>query len=216
MYFLILILIIIFIVYNITGLYLILPLILAIANFTISTFNLIFDPYNKGHRLIQSISLAFIIFIIVLNFKELILSDNSYKCLFILPLSVNKITFLDEFYWYWKNEINIFYFSQAKYIRLYMVNDSEVIDFLSNLEDNKSYIIELNLVIDWDAFDMGDPALILSKPILVSKESNSRLLTEFINNRIISSCSMYSIHLEEQVLEKVGVLLKYKEIKLPI
>src|SRR5947208_2573696 len=48
----ILLLIIILIIYNISGIYIVIPLILAIINFIASTFNLIIDPNNILSKLI--------------------------------------------------------------------------------------------------------------------------------------------------------------------
>lgn len=67
-----LILIVMLFVYNITGIYLLIPLILAILNFIVATLNLTLNP-NIYSRFVQIISLAFIAAVILLNIYQLFL-----------------------------------------------------------------------------------------------------------------------------------------------
>ena len=117
MYLLYLILIVMLFIYNVTGIYLIIPLLLAIANLILATFNLIVDPKNINSRLI---SLAYIAFIIIVNLKILIFGDNLYKLTFTIPLSINKITYLDDIYSYEQPQI---YYIRNSYInRIYLMD----------------------------------------------------------------------------------------------
>jgi len=125
-----LILIVIFIIYNITGYYLIIPLILALANFILATFNLVYDPKNMSSRLIQLISLAYIVFMIILNIKILILGDDLTKLAYIIPLSVSKITFLDEVYGNVFKGDNMFYFKNPFFTWFHFFDSKEISDFL--------------------------------------------------------------------------------------
>lgn len=68
-----LILILIIIIYNTTGLYYIFPFVISIINFLIATFNLIGNPQNLFLRVVQLISLFIILFIIFLNLKLLLI-----------------------------------------------------------------------------------------------------------------------------------------------
>jgi hypothetical protein len=72
MYLIILILIIINFIYNISGLYYIIPFIICIINFALSTIKLIGDPNNLFLRIVQPISLCYILFIVFINFLILL------------------------------------------------------------------------------------------------------------------------------------------------
>jgi|HubBroStandDraft_3_1064219.scaffolds.fasta_scaffold156031_1 hypothetical protein len=60
-------------IYNLTGIYLIIPFWLSILTYIISSINLLID-YNNSNvlRFIQLISLGFIIIVLILNIKILI------------------------------------------------------------------------------------------------------------------------------------------------
>jgi len=73
MYLIILIMLFITIIYNLSGIYLLVPFFLAIINFIVTTLNLYLNPKNDSSRYIQTISLVFIIFILILNVYYLIL-----------------------------------------------------------------------------------------------------------------------------------------------
>jgi|SRR5712691_1157948 len=142
MYLIYLILIVILFIYNITGIYLIIPLILAIANFILATLQLIRDNNNIS-RLIQLISLVFIIFIIILNIN--MLYDSLYKFAFIIPFSVNKITFLDDIIE--DDQLSICFLRNVYISRFYFNDSNEIDDFLYNLKYGKSYLITFEFIL---------------------------------------------------------------------
>jgi hypothetical protein len=203
-------------IYNITGYYLIVPLVLAISNFILATFNLINNPNNMILRLIQLISLAFIVFIILINVKSLIFGDNLYKFAFIFPFSINKITYLDDIY---SNEQpEIYYFRNSYINRFYLMDKNEVADFLFNLNNSKIYLITFEFVISWLQYDEDSPVISLSKPILITKDSNPSLISDFILDKIRLACDNY--YLDEEIMDMMtkpegpGVIVKYSEFRL--
>ena len=216
MYLFYLILMVMLFIYNITGVYLIIPLVLAILNFIFATFNLIVDPNNINSRLIQLISLAFIAFVIIINLKILILGDTLYKLAFIFPFSINKITYLDDIY---SNEdSNIYYFRNSYINRFYLMDKNEVADFLLNLDNSKIYLITFEFVISWLQYEEDSPILILSKPILTTKDSNPSLISDFILSKIRLACDNY--YLDEEIMVMMnnsdgpGVIVKYSEFRI--
>lgn len=86
-------------------------------------------------RLIQLISLAFIVFVILINLKILIFGDNLYKFSFIIPLSINKITYLEDILE--EDQNNIFFLGNINITRFYFADSNEICDFLMNLDSNK-------------------------------------------------------------------------------
>lgn len=216
MYLFYLILVLILFIYNITGIYIIIPFILAILNFIVATINLIGDHKNISYRLIQLISLIIIIFIIILNIKLLIFGSNLYKLAFIIPFSINKITFFDDIYSNNKNEI---YYIRNSYInRIYFHDHQEISDLLYNLEDNKIYVITFDFIISWLQYEEDSPVINLCKPILITKHSNPRLISDFIQSKIRIACDNY--YLNDDIMDKLieadgpGVIAKYSELYL--
>ena len=201
-------------IYNITGVYLIIPLVLAILNFIFATFNLIVDPNNINSRLIQLISLAFIAFVIIINLKILIFGDTLYKLAFIFPFSINKITYLDDIYS--TDNKYIYYFRNIN--RFYLMDKNEVADFLLNLDNSKIYLITFEFVISWLQYEEDSPVLNLSKPILITKDSNPSLISKFILSKIRLACDNY--YLDEEIMVMMnnsdgpGVIVKYSEFRI--
>lgn len=101
------------------------------------------------------------------------------------------------------------------YITWFHFNDfKEINEILDTLQPNKPYIMSFDLIIDRLGFQLGDPSIILGKPILISKDSNPWLISNYLKERIRLACDRYA--LDESWLELgndgPGVLVKYKEI----
>jgi hypothetical protein len=108
-----------------------------------TTLILIQDPENLKIRIVQIISVCFLLYIIFLNIN--ILYDSLYKFAFIIPLSVNKITFLDDIIE--DDQLSICYLRNVNITRFYFIDYIEIDDFLYNLENGKSYLITLELIL---------------------------------------------------------------------
>jgi uncharacterized protein (DUF486 family) len=81
--------------------------------------------------------------------------------------------------------------------------------------------LEINSEWDDSSFDL--PIIVLSKPILISKNSNPKLLSEYLNLRIFTAFSCFFINNDVQLNQDLiihplnhnfGVYIKYKEIDL--
>jgi hypothetical protein len=55
-----------------------------------------------------------------------------------------------------------------------------------------------------------EPYIILSQQILITNNSNSLLISEYINNKIIDTMNLYNIN----SLENTTLIFKYKSIKI--
>ena len=81
------------------------------------------------------------------------------------------------------------------------IGDTERIsEILETLEIDKSYLFSFDFIHDANGFVIGDPSIVLSKPILISKESNPELISNFlIENpnsvflRIVQGISLFYI-----------------------
>jgi hypothetical protein len=86
-------------------------------------------------------------------------------------------------------------------------NNSKVWNFLNELEDNKVYI----LIPFISANNRPDePYIILSQQILITNNSNSLLISNYINNKINETINLYNIN----NLENKTLIFKYKPVKI--
>lgn len=199
------------IIYHNSGLFSVLSFLVWTINLFMTTMILILEPNNLKIRIVQIISIFFLLYIIYLNIN--IIYNDLYKFAFIIPLSINKITFLDDIFD--NDDINIFYFRKTFFTRFYLISTLEIADFLSNLDQNKAYIVTFEFIYCWSSYEIGEPTIILSKPILVTNESSHNLISNFLKDRINSACNSY--FLDENLIQEFdgpGILVRYSEIKI--
>jgi hypothetical protein len=125
-------------------------------------------------------------------------------------MSINKITFLQGTL---PNSISNSISNSTSNIRFYFNDYFEVKQFLSKLESDKIYVLSLELILSWPLYNEDDPSIVLSKPFLVTRNSNYKLISEYIQSRINIACNLYSIEdMTEDNITDPGVLVKYSEI----
>jgi hypothetical protein len=106
-------------------------------------------------------------------------------------MSINKITYLQDiiphkFFVFSEYDYTIFYFSDSLDIKL----------FLRELEIGKAYVVTFELIIS-EIIDIENPPVItLSKPILVTKNSNPLLIAKFINNQLVQADNNFNLDYE--------------------
>jgi len=150
------------IIYHISGLFGVLAILVWTINLFMTTMILIQDLHNIWIRIIQVLSLFFLLYIIFLNIN--IFYDSLYKLAFIIPLSINKITLFEDIIE--EDQNSIFFIRDPSITFLFDRNiDNGVNYFLDNLDYNKTYIVTFDLIFDWLSSELGDPSIILSKPI---------------------------------------------------
>lgn len=202
------------IIYHISGLLGIAAILISSINLFMTTMILITNPRNILIRIVQIISIFYIMFIIFSNIN--ILYSNLYKMAFIIPLSINKMTFLDDIIE--GEKLSKCYLGNVYTHRFYFNDYNEIQDFLNNLDNGKSYLITLEFILSWLIHDENSPVIILSKPILVSRDSNPWLISNFIKTRINLACNNY--YLDENILDMMsdpegpGINVKYSEIEI--
>ena len=128
-------------------------------------------------------------------------------------MSINKITYLDQFVF-----TNFTVFTNSLIKRFYFNDIIEVTQFLNELEIDKFYVVSLEFVLSWLQYKEDSPIIILSKPIIITKNSNPRLITNFIKDKIRLACDNH--YLDDDFIhcmidwDRPGVLIKYSEINL--
>jgi hypothetical protein len=127
-------------------------------------------------------------------------------------MSLNKITYLDQIL-----ENKIFIISDPYTDILYFSDSLEIHQFLERLEKDKVYVLSLEFILSWLTYE-DSPVITLSKPILITRNSNARTISKFINERI--NLTVDSYFLDDEIIQNLGssdgpgVLLKYREINL--
>lgn len=76
-----------------------------------------------------------------LKINSLIFGNNLYKFAFIIPFSINKITYLNDIYSNEDNHHEIYYIRNSYINRLYFNDSGEISDFLNQLDNNKIYLL---------------------------------------------------------------------------
>jgi len=107
---------------------------------------------------VQVLSIFLLLYILFLNIN--LLYDNIYKLAFIIPLSVSKITFLDEAYANVHKGIIYFILKVLFFTWFHFFDLTEISDFLENLDNDKAYIVSFELIFDWLAHESRDPGLV--------------------------------------------------------
>jgi hypothetical protein len=124
-------------------------------------------------------------------------------------MSIKNITYLDQIL-----ENRLFIFNNPSIEWLHFSDYIEIKSFLDSLEIDKTYVITFDFIISWLSYDEDSPVINLSKPILITKNSNPRLIADFIKSRIILACENY--YLDDSIIDKdgLGVIVKYDQINL--
>lgn len=187
------------------GLLVLISLVIWLMVFFLSNFLIGIDPNNKEMYIIRIISILIIIFILYYNSIQFTISSA-----FIVPLSVTTITFLEDLL----NEdhnysFDIIYFRNPNFIWLKFGDFQEIMDFLTLLESDKAYIANFELIFDQNGFEFGEPTINLGSPILISKDSNPWLISDYLKSKIVKSSNSFDLNDQNEV----SILVKYKIIK---
>jgi hypothetical protein len=125
-------------------------------------------------------------------------------------MSINNITFLQDIL---NNCISNNCVSNLSNIRFYFNDSSEVKQFLNKLDSDNINILSLEFILSWPLYNEDDPVIVLSKPFVVTRNSNCKLISEYIQSRINIACNLYSIEdMNEDNIIDPGVLVKYGKL----
>jgi len=126
-------------------------------------------------------------------------------------MSKNNITFLVDVL---PNYNGIFYISNPSIKRFYFNDFVEIRQILDSLEKDKVYVLSLELIYSWLCHEEDDPVITLTKPFLVTRDSNPLIISEYFQFRINLACNTYLLEYTSEDYDDPGVLVKYKEINL--
>ena len=193
------------IIYFSFGLLVLIQILIWIMVFLLSNLLIGINPFSKELYIIRLISILVIIFILYYNY------NSSYQLSCLLPLSIDKITYVNNI------NKNIVIDSNYYLKHLNEFNDNEIFDFLDNLSYDDNYIVSLEYILDISKYTDEGPNLILSKPFLINRYSSQTTITKFINERIELMIDLY--YLDDSIFyetNKIGpkISLSYSKFYL--
>lgn len=131
-------------------------------------------------------------------------------------MTLNKRTYLETII-----PNNMFLFSNSKSISLEFWDSFEILKFLNTLESDTAYVVTFEFVYSWLSYELNGPFITLSKPILITKNSNPRVIAIFLKEKIQKSVKLYSLDSDivnntkvNKVLDSSRVIVKYNSINL--
>jgi len=128
-------------------------------------------------------------------------------------MSINRITFCDEIISH-----DFWVFSRCQMTNFNYTDKLEVSKFLETLESGKVYVVTFEFVYSFDLYDEDRPTINLTRPILVTKNSNPELISKILQKLINITCETSHlndlINEESNTLEKGGIIEKHTEINL--
>jgi hypothetical protein len=128
-------------------------------------------------------------------------------------MTINKITYLDQFY-----TSGIFMISDPYIDHLKYFDYLELTKFLNKLEHDKVYVITFEYVYSWLLHDDNDPVIKISKPILITKNSDPRIISNFLKEKVELIIDLY--YLDDQIIQSLGeddspsIIVRYKDIRI--
>lgn len=186
------------------GLFVLISVITWLLVFILSNFLLGLNPNNREMYIIRIISILVIIFILYYNSLQITVLSS-----FIIPLSITKITFLEELLKEDQNyHFDLIYIRKPNFIWLKFGDFQEIMDFLTLLESDKAYVLTFELIFDQNGFEFGDPTINLGSPLLISRDSNPWLISDYIKSKIIISSNSYDLNDQNEV----SILVRYQVI----
>jgi len=131
-------------------------------------------------------------------------------------MSINKITYLNQLI-----PNNFFVFADFIFYHLFFTDFKEVKQFLDQLEIDIVYVLtfELHMSECSENEDVDIPVITLSKPILVTKNSNPVLISKFLLNQISLADENLDLNYDLILQLRLNkgapyVLVKYNQINL--
>jgi hypothetical protein len=130
-----------------------------------------------------------------------------------MSYSINRITYLEDFF---NHDICILINPD---VTIFNFSDSlEVNTFLENLSEDKLYVVIFEFVCSFATYNEDAPTINLSKPIIITKNSNSQTISKFIHSRIDECINTFylddSLFFNKNKEDGPGVVVKYREINI--
>jgi hypothetical protein len=127
-------------------------------------------------------------------------------------MTISKINYLDEFI-----QNTMFISNNSKIHILNFWHSLEWKQFLNNLEGEQVYVVTFEFVFSFMYHNDDEPTLILGKPILLTRNSNPRILSDYLKERINIVNESYCLDdtiLNSSNTDGPGVIVNYSKINI--
>jgi hypothetical protein len=104
-------------------------------------------------------------------------------------ISINGIAFLSDF----DRSIDVNKSSKSMYFKMLRIHFDNIKNFIENLDDDKIYMINPFISIN---SNYQDPILGLSRPFLITNESNSKLIHDFLFTQFEKGINDFGMELD--------------------
>lgn len=108
-------------------------------------------------------------------------------------MTINNITYLNEIH---ENTMFISNNSELKILNHY--DHLDIKHWLNSLEIDKAYVVTFEFIISLMMYDEDGPSINLGKPILITKNSNPLIISNYLNERI--NIMIDTFYLDDSIL----------------
>lgn len=124
-------------------------------------------------------------------------------------MSKINITYLDDINYYkaWASPNKL-----EEVLHLWDTQDIQI--FLNELDKGCTYLVVIEFVLNWQNYYERNPSTVLSRNILIEKDSNSELISNHIYNQLARFCHEYYIDDNILRISTPGIIIHYCEIKI--
>jgi hypothetical protein len=128
-------------------------------------------------------------------------------------MTINNITYLNQFIPHGVIAIN-----NPIIDRFNFWDIIEITKFIRKLDQDKVYVINFEFVYSCLLHEDEDPVIKISKPILVTKNSDPKLISDFLKNKVDLIIDLY--YLDDEIIKSLGkedspsILVKFSDIRI--
>lgn len=111
---------------------------------------------------------------------------------------------------------SIYYMPEPYFRVLHNHSKEDIKEFLGTLEEGKNYVVVIEFIASWLSFTDDSPKLVLTNPILISKNSNPGLIFDLVEIKLNEMVEGY--YLDDAIMKSIEyadgprVVFKYIEI----
>jgi hypothetical protein len=180
-------------------------IIIWISMYLVANFLIGFHPFSFKWNIIRILS---IIMILYLSYRNL--DQTIYLTSLLIPLSKNEINYVHDFD---VKSLNVY---KKQGTVLYIINLTlDLTEFINNLNEDDNYWACISFYPNIGGYSIDDGMqLFLSDPILINKDSDPLLLTQFIMNKLHLMIDMY--YFDDSIINSQDsiIVIKFTEIEL--
>jgi hypothetical protein len=172
------------------GLFTLIQIIILLIVLFASNFLIGINPDNKQFHIIRIMAVLTIILILYYNSGVI-----NIKTMIVLPLSILKISYFDEFE-------SIAYIDSSSKKESELINlftSTEISKFLNSLDINDNYVATIEFTPEFPHYGLDLPRMLLSKPIMINRFSSPTTIAMFIHDRL--NLMVDCFYLDDEIIQ---------------